>query len=66
MNAVLAGSLKDYQRWLYENQLDKSRYRYIWKPSQLKGLPRHRILFVGEFWNNPAFDSKELDHVLHR
>jgi len=67
MKLILAGSFKQYMRYLQDNGMRRREGVFISNPSDLLGIPAGlEIVEVGEFKKNPLYGSYELSDYRQR
>lgn len=60
---VIAGNRYQFQDWLYRNNLDRAKYRFINDERNLYGIDRETpIILIGTYSNNRAYRSDIFRH----
>ena len=54
MKLIVAGNVRQFQRYCQEQGLSPDEAKYVSRPDHLCGLLDPEIIFVGSWWENPA------------
>jgi len=57
MKLIIAGNVRQYQRYCRKHKLSPAEARYISDPDMLYGYKDPEIILYGSWWDNPAADE---------
>ena len=61
---VIAGTHQEYQTFIHAHKLSPRRFRYVYKPEQIRGLRGASYILVGRIWLNTLYNKHPEELVI--